>query len=85
MMNELLRLANELIELHTERGLWPFEHSKDTIYVIKGYQDLLRRMITNLEASDSYVENNRCLSDANDLLILEAIESLPGEEIDKNG
>lgn len=84
MMNELLRLANELIELHTERGLWPFEHSKDTIYVIKGYQDLLRRMAVVLDIADSYIDDPyNVLGSRVDDILEDAWAALP--EIDKNG
>lgn len=96
-MNELLRLATEIMEAREnaisdgwEPVAWPEGFipsdsitmfmalaTNHAVEVIQGYQELIRRMIVNLEVSDSYVENNRCLGDANDVLLLDAIASIP--------
>lgn len=85
MMNELLRMANELMTLERDRqggwpchGEYPCMYTDDVITVIKGYQDLIRRMADMLEACSSYGHGLWCQK--LDALVYEAWGAIPQEQ-----
>lgn len=91
-MSELLDKANELTTLNVKSrcgphydgwpcfGKYPCMYTDDALYVIKGYQDLLRQVLSLCESRDPFY--NQDIAERWDWLIGKIEKALPQEAND---